>query len=268
MSRDYSRQSFLGEPAGSTFATIKVGIAGLGGGGSHIAQQLAHVGIQGYVVADPDRVENSNLNRLIGARADDVGHQRSKAEVILRTIVGLNPTASVEATRGPWQDSQVSFRECNVIFGCLDSYGEREQLERFCRRFLIPYIDIGMDVHKYDDGYRIVGQVIQSFPNCPCLWCTGFINNHKLTREVGRYGDAGARPQVVWPNGMLASAAVGLFVQLVTTWGPKDETRYLEYNGNDLVMGVSPLLEHVRSETCSHYASSQLGDPFFSLPQP
>src|ERR1700730_12183464 len=40
-----------------------------------------------------------------------------------------------------------TLRRCDVIFGCVDSYRERDELERFMRRFLIPYIDIGMDVH-------------------------------------------------------------------------------------------------------------------------
>jgi hypothetical protein len=36
---------------------------------------------------------------------------------------------------------------CDVIMGAVDDFKEREQLERFARKHLIPYIDIGMDVH-------------------------------------------------------------------------------------------------------------------------
>jgi hypothetical protein len=39
--------------------------------------------------------------------------------------------------------------------------------------------------------------------------------------EAEKYGAAGSRPQVVWPNGVLASTAVGLAVQLLTPWHPK-----------------------------------------------
>jgi hypothetical protein len=49
-----------------------------------------------------------------------------------------------------------------------------------------------------------------------CLRCMGIICDDVLERE--RYGAAGGRPQVVWPNGMLASAAVGIAVQLLTPW--------------------------------------------------
>ena len=43
-----------------------IGIVGLGGGGSHVVQQTAHMGVGGYVNADPDVIEDTNTNRLIG----------------------------------------------------------------------------------------------------------------------------------------------------------------------------------------------------------
>ena len=50
MSADrYSRQSFLGPGSEARIARCTVGVAGLGGGGSHIVQQLAHIGFKRYV---------------------------------------------------------------------------------------------------------------------------------------------------------------------------------------------------------------------------
>jgi tRNA A37 threonylcarbamoyladenosine dehydratase len=66
MSTDrYSRQSFLGPDSVGRIARCTVGVPGLGGGGSHIIQQLAHIGFQRYVIYDGDIVEDSNLNRLV-----------------------------------------------------------------------------------------------------------------------------------------------------------------------------------------------------------
>jgi hypothetical protein len=87
----------------------------------------------------------------------------------------------------------------------LDSYRERDDLDRFCRRFLIPYIDLGMGVHEVADGYSISGQIVLSSPGGSCLWCRGILNGNWLGQEAGQYGKAGSRPQVVWPNGVLAS---------------------------------------------------------------
>jgi molybdopterin/thiamine biosynthesis adenylyltransferase len=56
-----------------------VGLAGLGGGGSHIVQQLAHIGFQRFVVYEGDVVEESNLNRLVGATSIDVPRGNTQA---------------------------------------------------------------------------------------------------------------------------------------------------------------------------------------------
>ena len=70
MSADrYSRQSFLGADAEERIARCTVAVPGLGGGGSHVVQQLAHIGFQNYIIYDGDRVEESNLNRLVGAKS-------------------------------------------------------------------------------------------------------------------------------------------------------------------------------------------------------
>jgi tRNA A37 threonylcarbamoyladenosine dehydratase len=57
----YERQTFLGSRARLSSATVA--IVGLGGGGSHIIQQLAHLGVGHLVGIDHDRAEDSNLNR-------------------------------------------------------------------------------------------------------------------------------------------------------------------------------------------------------------
>jgi len=63
--------------------------------------------------------------------------------------------------------------------------------------------------------------------------CMGFLTGEKLAEEAARYGKAGARPQVVWPTGVLASTAVGLAMDIVTGWtGRPLPHAYLVYDGN------------------------------------
>ena len=80
MSDQYSRQSFLGEQSEEVFRTTKAGIVGLGGGGSHIAQQLAHIGIGDFALFDPDHIERPNLNRTVGATSADAEQWYSEGE--------------------------------------------------------------------------------------------------------------------------------------------------------------------------------------------
>lgn len=265
MTSRFARQSFLGKDSERILASTKVGIVGLGGGGSHIVQQLAHVGIGRFAVIDHDRVDLTSLNRLVGATAQDVAQKTPKSQVAARVIGGINSTAAVMPIEGKWQEHAEALRDCAMLFGCVDSFSEREQLERFARRFLIPYIDIGMDVHAIGSQYAISGQVALSFSGSHCLRCLGILTDERIAKEAERYGAAGDRAQVIWPNGLLASAAVGIFVQLVTPWhGIHSRTIYLEYDGNAQTLVPSPRLEYVLNTPCPHFRDSDVGDPFYT----
>jgi molybdopterin-synthase adenylyltransferase len=261
MSDRYQRQSFLGAGSQQTIERAKIGVVGLGGGGSHVVQQLAHIGFQDYVLYDPQKVEDTNLNRLIGARLKDIG--KEKRMVARRLIKGLQPKAKVLTIADRWQNQPEPLTFCDVVFGCLDTFQERDEMEAFCRRHLIVYIDIGMDVHRAEnEPPRMAGQVILSAPGAPCMKCLGFITPEALAQEAARYGAAGPRPQVVWPNGILASSAVGLAVNALTAWTNKTPASiYLSYDGNLGLVGVHPRAEYLVSTFCEHYPLGKVGIP-------
>lgn len=260
----FQRQNFLGEDCENILACRRVAIIGLGGGGSHVVQELAHIGIGAFVNADPDVVEESNLNRLVGATDADVKNATYKVDVAKRLIHGINPTANVMSLADKWQTNPESLRDCDVIFGCVDRYDERDQLERMARRFLIPYIDVGMDVYRLDKIYLIAGQIALSMPGMPCLWCMGLLTDDLLRQEAARYGQVGDRPQVIWPNGVLCSTAVGIFMQLTTPWHECVTMPMLfEYDGNLHEVKPSNKTTILSQKICTHYADTDVGDPFF-----
>jgi len=261
----YSRQSFLGNHSARTLAELRVGIVGVGGGGSHVAQQLAHAGVGHFVVADPDVLKAHNLNRTVGARWDDVIRKTAKGRIAARLIRGVNPKAKVAARRARWADVILELASCDLLVGCVDTYQQRAELEAFARRYQIPYIDIGMDVTGENHEYVISGQVIASVPGYPCMRCLGFLTDAKLAREAEDYGKAGPRPQVVWSNGTLASAAVGVIIRWFCPWHPAETgLTYLDYDGNrDRLTGHNRLL-YLSEISCAHYAHlGSVGDPFW-----
>ena len=262
----FSRQTFLGPVAELSIVNYRVGIVGLGGGGSHIAQQLAHVGFLNYALFDNDTVEASNLNRLIGGTHADVKKRTAKIEVGARLIKSVNPVAQIEKIASRWQDASDSLRACDIIFGCVDSYAERRDLEIVTRRYLIPYVDIGLDVHQSgNEPPRMAGQVILSMPGELCMSCMGFLNKTNLEREAERYGVAGPRPQVVWANGVLASNAVGVAIDLITDWTQSLRSPvYLSYDSNTCVVQPHKRLQYVKDMKCPHFPLSNLGDPTFN----
>lgn len=260
------RQSFLGPDSDSVLAGTKVGIVGLGGGGSHIAQQLAHVGIGSFVLIDPDSIEDTNLNRLVGGTWADVEAGRVKVEIAKRLIKGVRPSAEVKAIKADWQTETDELKLCDVIIGGLDSVRAKDELDAFCRRFLISYIDQGMDVHGEAGRHLISGQVILSSPGRPCLRCYGLVTDEALAQEGQNYGAAGGKPQVVWPNGVLASTAVGLVMQMLTPWFETPVgSAYLEYDGNTGAVGPSYRVKLLAGRECPHYPANERGDPLFDV---
>jgi hypothetical protein len=257
----YDRQSFLGSEAEERIARCTVAVVGLGGGGSHIVQQLAHIGFQRYVLYDADVVEESNLNRLIGATTRDARAESPKLHIAKMTILGLQPMAVIRGYAKKWQDEPEPLRDAQIVIGAMDGYAARRELEIASRRYLMHYIDVGMDVHG-DNPPVIGGQVIMSSPGGPCMTCMGFLTPERLATEAQRYGNAGSRPQVVWPNGVLASTAVGLAVDLVTGWTRKNRTfAYLSYEGNTGTLKPSITLMGIERRICNHFTESDVGDP-------
>ncbi|MGO9601986.1 MAG: ThiF family adenylyltransferase [Candidatus Binataceae bacterium] len=261
------RQSFLGPRSEEILQTTTLGLVGLGGGGSHEVQQLAHVGAGSYVLVDPDIIDLTNTNRLIGGTIVDVKSEMPKVKIAERLIRSLQPTARVVPLQSDWRLVLDDLKDCDLLMGAVDTFKDRDQLERFARRFMISYIDIGMDIISLpNERFLISGQVILSTPGGPCLRCCNFINDERLAREEERYGAAGPRPQVVWPNGVLASTAVGIAIRLLAPWHDGfSGFVYLEYDGNRNTISPSAWMEALSNHVCPHYPETEVGDPSFDL---
>ena len=270
MSR-FERQSFLGRESEAKLNRAILGLVGLGGGGSHVAQQTAHLGIGGYVLVDPDYITDTNTNRLVGGTLADLRTSdtppATKVAIAERMIRGLKEAPRIVPIVDTWHGATDQLKRCDVIVGAVDSYRDREQLERFARRHLIPYVDIGMDVHEMGDNrFLISGQVILSMPGSPCLRCCGVVTDARLSEESHAYGAAGGRPQVVWSNGILASTAVGLAIQLVTPWFRNaTEFVYLDYDGNQGTVTPNARMKFLQGKSCSHHPLLEVGDPLFDV---
>lgn len=260
-SEQHARQSFLGPHAQAILENVRVGVVGLGGGGSHVNQQLAHVGVKHVVAFDGDLTETSNLNRNVGARLHDAEEQTPKLDIARRIHEGLVADGAFVGHARPWQERPDLLEQCDLVFGCLDTFDGRRELEATCRRYLIPYIDIGMDVHCIEEeSPRMAGQVILSMPGGPCMSCIDYLNEETLAQEAALYGDVGGLPQVVWANGILASAAVGIGIDVLTGWsGQVDPIVYLSFDGNASTLTLHRQLRFVDDGSCIHYPLEQAG---------
>ena len=229
----YSRQSaFFGKEGQRKIRATRVAIVGLGGLGSHVAQQLAYLGVMHYTLIDEDDVSRSNLNRLIGATENDL--DQKKVEVISRLIKRIQPDAEII----PIEKSLLSpgafnaIPQADVIFGCVDDDGVRFVLLELCCVFKKPYLDIATDV---PDVNSFGGRLVFTGLGKGCTMCRGELDQREIQRffatpdqrkEDDRiYGVERATldetgPSVVSLNGILGSVAVTEFIMYVTKLRP------------------------------------------------
>jgi hypothetical protein len=259
MSADrYSIQSFLGADFEEFMACCTLGISGLGGCGSQVVQQLAHIGFKNYVLYDDEVDQEAILDRSIATTVVDTFAKTPKLQLAKMMIYGIQPHANVRGFPCSWQEYPEPMRDCQIVFGCADGYKERQDLEIACRRYLMHYIDVGMDLRGTDRPV-IRGRVILSSPGGLCMKCMGFLDDQTLAQEA-RYGTV-ERSQVIWPNGVLASTAVGLAVDLITNWTRKQRSHaYLVYDGNEGTVKESATLRQLNTVACPHFDASEIGD--------
>lgn len=169
-----SRQNLaIGPMTDAKLRDATVGVVGVSGGGSHVVQQLAHQGIGTLIPIDDQVLDETNLGRHVGATAADVDHTL-KVDIAKRVINGIDESIEVRAVaeRFPSRETIAALKEADVVVACLDRFDAREDVNVFCRRYLIPLVDVGMTIRSTGEKLaRADGQVIVSMPGRACLRC-------------------------------------------------------------------------------------------------
>jgi hypothetical protein len=132
--------------------------------------------------------------------------------------------------RIPGSRALVALARADVIVGCVDNLHARADLQELAWRFLIPYIDIGVNIRAIKEpephGPRVSigGNVLTLIPGGFCMWCSGFLSKEKLALELhgpdrNYFENLKGEAQVVSLNGLVASQAVTEVLQLLTGFG-------------------------------------------------
>jgi len=253
--------AFFGAKGQQRISSSSIALVGLGGLGSHLAQQLAYLGVQRFTLIDADTVSTSNLNRLIGASASDVG--RPKVDVAAAMIAGIEPAAQVRCEREPFTGEDPSpISTTDVIFGCVDEDPPRLELLRAASAHAIAYVDLASDITAAGE---FGGRVVFAKDGERCLSCLGELDQHALARarmseeqraaDDAIYGidraalDQGG-PSVVSINGVVASLAVTEF--LVWRTGLREPAGFLTYRGD---LGTVTRRGDAQREYCNYCMS-------------
>jgi len=118
----------------SKLKTKTVGIAGCGGLGSNCAVALARVGIGRLIIADFDKIEESNLNRQYFFW-DQIG--KIKSDTLKENIERINPEVEVISHHVFVDESNFKklFEECDVIIEAFDRTESKEMILRAMSKF-------------------------------------------------------------------------------------------------------------------------------------
>lgn len=226
----FARQRLVVREDGQrTLAHARIAVVGLGGGGSHVAQGLAHLGVGELIVVDAERVAPTDRHRLVGLTRLDVWLRRRKTRVIWRAVrrIGMGTRCEMVTQRVPGPEALATLKRADVIVGCIDNLHARADLQELAWRFLIPYVDVGVNIRAIEKPERhgprvaIGGNVLTLIPGGFCMWCCGFLSKEKLATELrgpnrsyfeNREGEA----QVVSLNGVVASQAVTEVLQFLS----------------------------------------------------
>ena len=133
---------------------LRIAVVGCSGTGSPVIEQLVRLGVGELVLVDPDRVEERNLNRILGATAEDAAHDRLKVDVIERNIdrVGLGTKVRKFATNLQDPEALRAVAASDLVIGCMDGLSGRHLLARLARYYILPYIDVGVKLEALKDG--------------------------------------------------------------------------------------------------------------------
>lgn len=241
----------IGVDAQERLRLSNVCLVGLGGIGSQVAQALAYLGVGQFVLIDEDVVEQSNLNRVVGAKSSDVGNR--KVEVVANKIGEVAEAASVRAIAKNLRSREAlaEATKVAVVFGCVDNDAARLVLTELCCAYKVTYIDAATEFFLEAGAVRdFGGRVVVSRPGDFCLDCAGEIDmevakaqlESEAVRQLREEHGYGLGPDVTSPavvslNGIVANIAVTEFLMHVSRL--RDPFRKSTYKGMRGIVQVS-----------------------------
>lgn len=246
----YDRQARLfGDAGQDLLAGAKVGIVGAGGVGSLLVEYLARLGVGSLVVGDPERLDLTNVPRVVGSTRRDarvwltdrtrpewmrrIGQRISarKVDLTRRVARAANPSVRFEGIFGNVVDDTIArrFADCDYLFLAADSQQARLVFNALVHQFLIPGVQVGSKV-PVDSASGAVGEIFSVIrpisPSNGCLWCNGLISADGLQREAASPPERVAQqyvqeaevraPSVITLNATVASHAANDFLFAMT----------------------------------------------------
>jgi len=237
---------FFGKAGQERLRGARVVLIGAGGLGTHVAQQLAYLGVGTLIIIDDETLDATNKNRYVSAHFNDPVLGTRKVDLCERMIHLIDPSISVKTTFATLcsHEAFTAILEANYVFGCVDNDGARLVLTELCMAYRLPYFDLATEIIP---GAASVygGRVCVAWEGEGCPVCLEQLDLRGAQKDLDSasarldrmrlYGldaeEAGETgPSVVSINGVVASLGVTEFMVAVTKLrAPK---KLLTYRGD------------------------------------
>jgi len=147
----------------------RVLVIGAGALGNELLKNLSLLGVGNVVVADMDRIENSNLSRSVLYRAKDNG--QLKATAAARAAKEIYPDQNITAFNGNvvYDLGLGVFRWADIVLGGLDNREARLAINRACWKLNKPWIDGAIEAIQGTARVFVPDGPTQA---APCYECT------------------------------------------------------------------------------------------------
>lgn len=222
----HRQAQLFGASGQETLTRLRVAVVGLGGVGSLLVELLARLGVGALVLVDSDRVDETNLPRLVAAEPDDIGE--FKTQLAARNATRANPqiNLTIIPSRVEEPAARHALTTCDWIFLAADTHAARHWVNATVHQHLIPATQAGVKIPVTRDGdlgqIHAVTRIL--LPGQGCMWCNGLINPTELAidmhpddeRRHARYVDEIPAPSVIALNNLAAAEAVNHFMLAAT----------------------------------------------------
>src|SRR2546426_1752866 len=238
--------ALFGKEGQHRLRTATVAVVGVGGLGTHVVQQLSLLGVGQLNLVDAQELDETNLNRYVGARHDDPVPGTRKVDLGERITGEIDPTIRVQKVFDSLasRDGFAAVQAADYVFGCLDNEASRLILTELCAAHAKPYLDLASDISPGETP-SYGGRVCVAWNGSACLVCLGALDVQDAQRQLagpkarqdedaiygvhrrllGRTG-----PSVVSINGAVASMAITEF--MVAATGIRAPLRLINYYGH------------------------------------
>ncbi len=220
--------AIYGKEGQNFLSHLRVGIVGVGGTGSAVAEQLVRLGVRDFIIVDKDLFDKTNVTRLFGSKWSDVRtkRKRAKVQIVKEHLNELCPDAQIAAIESDVLKQEVlkELSNCELLFSCTDRHTPRSVLNEIAYQYFIPLVDVGVGIDAKDgivNGGGVRATIV--YPGLPCLFCYSIIRSdviaaellpekERIARQREGYvpGIIGEAPSVVHLTSMAASLGITL----------------------------------------------------------